>query len=108
MSVFAATAGWNYISTVEEKYFTVDISSKGTLSSIDSTTLFDVTDYDNIAQVAGSPLDGTSTHSSGVITTQRVDGSALTHGNQYSLEVVWTDSNSQEHLEVWPIICWRR
>lgn len=108
MSVFSQESGWSYVSTVEEKAFTIDISSIATLSTIDSAVIYNITDYDNIASVGGTPLVGSSSHSSGVITTPRVDGSTLTHGNQYSLEIVWTDSNGNERLSTVPIICQRR
>ena len=75
MSVYEVEGGWRYISPVEERAFRIDISSyPNELASIGSTTLFDTTSYDNISQVGGSPLTGTSTHSDVVITTQKVDG----------------------------------
>lgn len=106
MSIYDVEGGWRYVHPLEERAFQIDISGyPNALSSIVSTSLYDVSDIDTVGVASGSPLTGASSHSSGTITTQKVDGSALSLNSQYELRVVWADTADNEWLVTVPIMC---
>lgn len=106
MSIYDVEGGWRYVHPLEERAFQIDISGyPNALSSIVSTSLYNVTDIDTVAAATGSPLTGTSSHLSGIITTQKVDGSALSVNSQYELRVVWADTADNQWLVTVPIMC---
>lgn len=106
MSVYDVEGGWRYVSPLEDRAFLIDISEyPNSLLSIKSTSLYDISDIDSLSAVSGSPLSGLTTHTDGVITTQRVSGAALTANAKYELRIVWEDTALNDWLVTIPIIC---
>lgn len=106
MSIYDVEGGWRYVHPLEERAFQIDISGyPNALASIVSTSLYNISDIDSIGAATGTPLTGVSSHSSGTITTQKVDGSELSLNSQYELRVVWADTAGNSWLVTVPIMC---
>jgi len=100
---FEVREGLQWVGLSEEVTYTVSMANSGTPSSVDSSTLYDVTDPDSIVTVGGG-LSGSASVSGTSVIAPKVLGSSLSDGGRYSLDLIVTMDGGDKLLVTVPII----